>query len=157
VIRPAVLCCAVDASLLRVWCVVGARSSKVSAIVARSRLRPSGMVAPAPGSIQVHIHRSDGCSRHGRAKLSRTETQYLEGIFRGIAEWQQGGNMLPLCCLLVATLLPLLFVEARREVTKPATRCCFHGIHLPATAQLALTRSVPVVATFLADFDPSRI
>jgi hypothetical protein len=65
--------------------------------------------------------------------------------------------MLPFCCLLVATLLPLLFVNARREATKAATRFCFHGIHLPATAQLALTQSVPAVATFLADFDPGRI
>jgi hypothetical protein len=70
---------------------------------------------------------------------------------------QQGGNMLPLRCLPVATLLPLLFVHPRREATKLATCCQFRGIYLPMTAPLALTRTVPVVATFPADFDPGRI
>jgi len=35
----------------------------------------------------------------------QSETQYLEQIFRVIAEWQQGGNMLPLRCHSAATNL----------------------------------------------------
>ena len=54
VIRPAVLCCAVDAPLLRGWC----RRSLV-----HSRLRHSEIGAPNPEPIQVRIHSRAGCSR----------------------------------------------------------------------------------------------
>jgi len=91
------------------------------------------------------------------SRALQTETQCLEAVFRGVAEWQQGGNMLPLCCLVVAALLPPLFIHPRREATKPATGVRLRGIYLPAAAQLALTGSFPVVATFLADFDPGKI
>jgi len=145
------------AAVVRFWCVVGARFSTMSGIVGAQQIVPfrdgrsESWIDPVCGNAVMEVLGTV------ELELSRTETQYLEGIFRGIAEWQQGGNMLPLCCLLVATLLPLLFVSPRREATKPATRFCFHGIHLPATAQLAPTQSVPVVATFLAGFDPGRI
>lgn len=78
-----------------------------------------------PGPYPCHV----GCSRFGRAKLSQTETQYLEACVRAAGKWQQSGNK-------SGTMVPLLFPLMRnsgrsgnKAETKAATRFQFICLH----------------------------